>query len=74
MTHIIPCEKLPVDQNHQLIKKSIQKGDTVVFQTITELFDKVKESSVTVSNVQTEPGLMKGWCIISWVTPVVVKP
>lgn len=75
MTHIIPCNEIPVHENHQLIKKAIQKGDKVVFQTMTELFDKVEEKEVVVTNVQTEPGLMKGWCIISWASPALVaKP
>lgn len=65
MTHLLTATKPPEQSTHLIVKKAIQKGDTVIFQW-ADADNKPYEDSVSVTNVQTEPGMMKGWCVISW--------
>lgn len=76
MTHILQ-QVPPVNATHLLVKKAINKGDTIIFQwEMTEKVDAInreepapivtRETSITATNVETDTGLMKGWCIISW--------
>lgn len=58
-THVISVIELPKAQ-HALIKKPVQRGDRLLFQTIDA------ELEALATDVQTEPGLMKGWVIASW--------
>lgn len=68
MTHII--EQQPPSTNHLIVKRPIQRGDRVIFQwdvtTAPAGPVESQEHEVTITNAQTEPGLMKGWCVISW--------
>ncbi len=58
-THVITGINLPTD-NAALVKKPVQPGDRVVFQTLEQ------ELTVITKTVQTEPGLMKGWAMVTW--------
>lgn len=58
-THIVTVVDLPKN-NAALIRKPVQRGDRVVFQNETA------ELETIADEVQTEPGLMKGWAMLTW--------
>lgn len=62
MTHII-TEEFP-KENFKLVKKSIQRGDKVIFQFQEN--GSPMEAEVVITDVKDQPGLMKGWRVISW--------
>lgn len=66
MTHILQQEP-PQHSTHLIVKKAIQRGDVIIFQYKKDLLlDNITEVSVDVTDAETEPGLMKGWCVVSW--------
>lgn len=67
----IILEQQPPTFNHLIVKRAIQRGDRVIFQWEDEVSPDdhntaLYEKEIIVDDVQTEPGLMKGWCCISW--------
>lgn len=58
-TYVIPVIELPKLQ-HAVVKKPVQRGDRVLFQTHDD------ELEAVATEVTTEPGLMKGWAVIGW--------
>lgn len=60
-THIVQDINLP-QGTAALIRKPVQTGDRVVFQTMDQ------EITVTAERVHNGPGLMKGWFMIEWTT------
>ncbi len=59
MTHIIHKE-FPKEQ-FIIIKAPINVHDRLIFQNDTQ-----PETEVTVTGVQDQPGLMKGFKVVSW--------
>ncbi len=59
MTHILSIE-FP-QESFILVKKPINVHDRLIFQNDTQ-----PETEVTVIDVKDQPGLMKGWKIVSW--------
>lgn len=58
-THIVSDVSLP-QGSCALVKKHVQTGDRIVFQTMEQ------EITVTAKTVTTGPGLMKGWALVEW--------
>lgn len=58
-THIVTTLDIPT-ANAALVRKPVQPGDRLIFQTEAD------ELTVTATQVQTEPGLMKGWVMATW--------
>ncbi len=59
MTHIITKE-FPTE-SFIIIKAPINDHDRLIFQNDTQ-----PETEVTVTGVQDQPGLMKGFKVVSW--------
>lgn len=59
MTHIITTD-FP-KESFILVKKPINVGDRLIFQN-----DHEPETEVTITDVKDQPGLMKGWKVVSW--------
>ncbi len=60
MTHLL-LREFPKDEQFIICRNPINVNDRIIFQNEPD-----PEVEVIVVNVKDQPGLMKGWKVVSW--------